>query len=289
MALGRILPRGARWLINRSIDGSISLRLHEHWCGQQLISELFPGHGIMSTINGESFEVPYNSQDWYRHFEPVTRDVIARSLKYGSTFVDVGANVGYFSVLASRLVGPTGKVHAFEPAPDTLPILKRNLRKHKARNIELHSVALSDKSGERAFNLTSDQCCSGFVPGPYHPVIKTAVVQQRRLDDVVRGQVDFVKIDIEGTESEALLGMNRIIQENPRIAFLVEWSPACMKSAGYQIEDLPNFFLHRGFTDLRAIDDFCATEVHSVTEMLEIFSSDGTGLRYCNLFVGSRA
>ncbi|MGH6845639.1 MAG: FkbM family methyltransferase [Methylocella sp.] len=288
VTLSRAFPKLARFVIELSTSGKLPVPIHKHWIVEnRLIPELFRD-GITSTINGMVFDVPTVVAAWYRNFEPVTQTLIERSLRPGMVFVDVGANVGYFSVLADRIVGPDGLVHAFEPSPPTLPMLRRNLARHGVRHVEVHEFALGETNGLREFNHTIDQLNDGFVPGPYAPVIRTERIVQKRLDDVLQGKVDFVKMDIQGTEIEVLRGMERIIRENEQISFLVEWAPACMKPAGYRAQDLPEFFSRKGFFQMRAVDDFSEDETHSVEEMLRIFATDATGLRYCNLFVSPR-
>lgn len=72
---------------------------------------------------------------------------MAERLKPGDVFVDVGANIGYFSLLASKLVGPGGRVVAIEASPEVFDLLRRNLELNKAHNVRAVNVAISDREG----------------------------------------------------------------------------------------------------------------------------------------------
>lgn len=80
-------------------------------------------------------------------FEQHITDLLAAGLRAGDLFVDAGGNIGWFAVVGSKLVGPSGRVLTFEPDPFNVRLLRRNLRLNKCRNVTLHPVALSDRTG----------------------------------------------------------------------------------------------------------------------------------------------
>ena len=87
-------------------------------------------------------------------WEPAETALIRSQLKPGDTFIDVGANFGYYTVLASKLVGPTGRVIAFEPDPRSFQLLERNVARNGCTNVVLEQKALADKPGTLTLHVS---------------------------------------------------------------------------------------------------------------------------------------
>lgn len=152
---------------------------------------------------------------WYRqHVHP------------GEFVVEAGANIGYFTLLLARLVGPTGQVLCFEPDPETSRILTRNVAANGYRNVTVRPVAVADEPGELMFfrarkNAGDNRLFShGDDAGRFPVPVVT-------LDDELRGErrVDLLKMDIQGAEALALGGMVRTLQEAPPRRILMEFWP----------------------------------------------------------------
>ncbi len=143
------------------------------------------------------------------HYEPDVRSFLNAALKPGHTFIDCGANVGYFSIQAGALVGAQGTVVAIEANPKTYKLLERNL-KVNGFGIPVH-CAITSEAGEvqlfmpHDWDIYSSLRADGLVEGRADHSFK---VKGRTLDEVVRElgltRVDLVKIDIEGGELDAL-------------------------------------------------------------------------------------
>jgi FkbM family methyltransferase len=170
----------------------------------------------------------------------------------GGTVVDVGANVGYNTVYASRCVGPAGRVIALEPAADNARVLRENIAVNTLDNVEVHEVAVGRSREIRDLFLRGETSGvnSLFAQSVYAKVTGVEKVRVVPLDDVVNGSVDVVKIDVEGAELDVLGGMARMLR-HPVIQLIVEWHPRLQEAAGYTADALPRFLLDRGFT-LRA-------------------------------------
>lgn len=95
-----------------------------------------------------------------RIIEPIQTAVFKSRLKKKMRVVDIGANIGYYTLLAARLVGRKGQVFAFEPTPYTIRILRENIKLNKLRNILLSDKAVSDRSGKRKFFMGPKACAS---------------------------------------------------------------------------------------------------------------------------------
>ncbi len=158
-------------------------------------------------------------------YEPETGRLLARLLKPGDTFVDVGANNGYFAVLASQFVGPSGTVLAIEPNPGAVERLTKNVSLNGLEGtVHILPIALGEREGTANLNVSSFE--DGWATlGPY-PGSKTVVpVRVAALDDILEPTESVVlKIDAEGTEPSILRGMSQLLARTPNVAILLEWN-----------------------------------------------------------------
>jgi len=140
-------------------------------------------------------------------------------LKPGDAYLDIGANIGTYSLYAASLVGDKGVVDAFEAGPETSDKLKKQITLNQLSQVNLHCVAVSDKNGEINFDLTADDCTAhiSFDDGDNDGLRKIKTV---RLDDYLNPVVNYAmgKMDIEGAEILALKGAeNMLSQANPPV------------------------------------------------------------------------
>ena len=154
-----------------------------------------------------------------REWEPHIGRVLREHLRPGHTFVDVGANIGYHTFLASTLVGSTGRVVAFEPSAENCRLLWLSRHANKAEHVELFSLALDTTPGLR--HLVSHLGSNGGLVADAADDVRSgrgAMVQSFRLDDVVEGDVDLLKVDVEGAELRVLAGATSLLaRERPTI------------------------------------------------------------------------
>lgn len=163
----------------------------------------------------------------------------------GSVILDVGANIGVFSVLFSDMVGPEGRVHAFEPEALNFQRLQRRTRKRE--NISVYPLAVSDRSGPlrlyKSGSLNVDH--QTYDDGSGREV---AEVEAIAIDDLFgRRRVDLIKMDIQGFECRALAGMRETLGNNPDAVLYVECWPYGLKKAGTSGEELLNLISVLGF------------------------------------------
>jgi FkbM family methyltransferase len=146
---------------------------------------------------------------WFGVWEPAVARFLAATLRRGATFVDVGAYIGPYALLASRIVGPEGVVHAFEPDPVARHGLERNLSGNAASNVEVSSHALSDRAGLEWLSEAGDDRLFGNSESMLSPEGGTLRVSTVTLDDFCRERAirpDVVKIDVEGAEDRVVAG-----------------------------------------------------------------------------------
>jgi FkbM family methyltransferase len=132
-------------------------------------------------------------------------------LRPGMAFLDVGANIGYYTAIAARLVGSAGVVHAFEPNNSVRAMLNENIHLNSLTNVVVHAQALSDASGEVTFyesTWNANQGISSMFPGD--ALTHVTRVASTTLDELVPTfdgrSIDLVKMDIEGAEPLAIEG-----------------------------------------------------------------------------------
>jgi FkbM family methyltransferase len=151
---------------------------------------------------------------------------IETALRPGMTFVDVGANIGYFSVLASQLVGEEGRVVAVEADERTVSILRANLWRHGCSNAVVLPLAAYSQTGHVAFSVNDEgRAGSVIAPGSETGV----VVPCARLDDVVAPPVHVLKIDVEQAEHLVVRGAEQTVAASPGIAIVTEFWPGATK------------------------------------------------------------
>ncbi|HEX4127232.1 MAG TPA: FkbM family methyltransferase [Acidimicrobiales bacterium] len=131
----------------------------------------------------------------------------------GMTVIDVGANIGYYSLLASRLVGPSGRVIALEPNSENCRLLLSSLRLNDITNVQLLPVA-ADTSTGWAYYSTHVGSNGGLIEGGELLSRPGTVVPTFRLDELVDGRVDLLKMDVEGAEGRVVRGATRIIERD---------------------------------------------------------------------------
>lgn len=193
-------------------------------------------------------------------YEPQMVATLETCLPAEGTFVDLGANEGYFSVIASVLVGPAGRVLAIEPQSRVQSVLTENLRRNQAMNVRLEERAVSDCAGVAIFHLSPDtnSGSSGLLRttryrGPTLPV------QTARLADILESHrldtVDLLKIDIEGYEHETVFGSSELFRDGRVRHVAVEIHPKQLQTRGHDVNAVPTFLEKCGY---RRLDGFAS-------------------------------
>jgi FkbM family methyltransferase len=162
-------------------------------------------------------------------WEPQTTAAFRSLLADGDVCVDVGANVGYYTLLASTLVGPRGHVYALEPAPDTFATLRANLALNVVSNVTALAVAAGPEEGRAPlFRPPSGNLGRSSLRRPSDVPSRPdrAAVEVRPLSAVIADshlrRLRLVKIDVEGFEVEVLRGLEPVFERGLRPAVLVE-------------------------------------------------------------------
>lgn len=189
-------------------------------------------------------------------YEPPTAALFVHLVKPGSTVVDIGANAGFFSLLSAKLVGPKGKVVAFEPIPSVRERLLENIALNGYCQIDVREVAVSDKAG----SLTMYEGPAGHKGisslRPLKQLTSTLVVEVVALDQLAGqiGKIDFIKIDVEGAEMLALFGMRQLLQrDHPYL--IIEFTDDLLGSFGHSVSQMAEVLTALGYRLYRVTDD----------------------------------
>lgn len=181
-----------------------------------------------------------------REFEPGLSRLVQRMVKAGDHFVDAGANIGYFSLLAASRVGSTGHVTAFEASPVARHALIRNIHLNDlGARVTVNGSAVWHTDAELTFHQgpVDNAGLSGLLETDRS--VDSFVVAATRIDASVKmheREVSFVKLDVEGAEYNALLGMAGILDAGRPIIAL-ELSPKLLAQFGYAPADVLQFLV----------------------------------------------
>jgi FkbM family methyltransferase len=176
-----------------------------------------------------------DSVKWYVYFFNVFEPTISKAwkniLKPGDVVIDIGANVGYHSLLASTCVGPEGKVIAFEPSPKTFAQIKSNLALNDGNVVEPRQLAVSNRSGEVVLHLAQEglqgQSSIVFSEGRANSVVVKCALLGDAIDERLLSRVALIKIDVEGAEKLVIEGLISLLPKlREDCVFFVEATPA---------------------------------------------------------------
>lgn len=185
-----------------------------------------------------------------RIHEPSTTRLFKEVVKQGDVVVDLGANIGYFTLLAAKLVGKKGKVYAFEPEPRNYNYLLKNIELNGYDNVFAVQKAVSDKKGKTKLYIcpydtghhTINQYggIKAYKPDFANDEKEFVEVEKIALDDFLKDMeqpIDVIKMDVEGAEMLALSGMDGIIKENGNLKMFIEFFPLLIREMGSSPEE----------------------------------------------------
>jgi len=156
-------------------------------------------------------------------YEPHVTQSLINILKSGDVFVDVGANIGFLTLLAASIVQSSGKVISFEPNVQNLQLIYASILENNFENIRVYPFAVSDS---QQIMKIKHFCSNGFLESPTSDQKNIQLVQTVRIDELLQSekQINVIKMDIEGYEPSALRGMDNLIRKHRPIIF-TEFSP----------------------------------------------------------------
>jgi FkbM family methyltransferase len=190
-----------------------------------------------------------------RIHEEATTNLFKKVVKEGDVVIDLGANIGYFTLLAAKLVGPTGKVFAFEPEPKNFSYLKKNVELNNYTNVIIEQKAVSNYNGRTKLFICPYDSGHHTINRPNgieayrlgRPGNITSIdIEVVTLDDYLRNKtdrVDVIKIDVEGAEALVFEGMKETLLKNQNIKIFLEFFPLLIEKMGSSPEDFAKYLL----------------------------------------------
>lgn len=219
------------------------------------------GSKMYVNISGE----PYNIRKTFELYasnlihEKATTELFKKTVKEGDVVIDLGANIGYFTLLAARLVGPRGQVYAFEPEPKNYSYLRKNIELNNYNQVVASQKAVSDKNGttqlficdyDTGHHTINKQNGIEVYSRGREVKEKSIEIETITLDNFFKDKeelIDVIKMDVEGAEALVLAGMDNILRKNKQIKMLVEFFPLLIENMG----NSPQEFIHKLLEDYR--------------------------------------
>jgi FkbM family methyltransferase len=213
-------------------------------------------------VKPHGFEMELYEADWMEryalrsgHFyQDEIVAVLTHFVGLDHVVVDVGANIGFISLAAARLVGPAGHVYAFEPNGELVRRLKKSVARNRIGNVSVFSTALGDRRGKVRLIVGQHHGTNRISVGEEAP--GQAPVSLQRADDLLPGRLPagvpvFVKIDVEGAELGVLKGMTALLSR-PQTRFFVELGDEHSRRFGNTAADVFALFQAQGYTPYQA-------------------------------------
>lgn len=215
-------------------------------------------------IIGNTDELIQKYMLYFGCWEPNLTNYVKRRLRHGDVFVDVGAYFGYYSLLASKLVGRSGRVVAIEAFPRNFALLTRNLECNGVDNVRAVNVAASDREGSMQLYTPENRntgCASkSKVWADRYNLTSVCEVPARPLSALLQREeiraARLIKIDVEGGEWDVISGIGEMLPScRHDIEFAIEVTPLCLEARGKSFGDLLNIFNPHGFCAYRLEED----------------------------------
>ena len=221
-------------------------------------------------------------------------NLVKNEIKKGDVVIDIGAHIGYYTVLFAKLVGPKGRVFAFEASPTNFEILKKNVNVNGYQNVTLNNKAVSDKNGKLTLYITGRTSTENFLFKPENFVDSSKIKNTIEIDSITldeyfrdfKGQINFLKMDISGAEPRVIKGMGSILSKNDSLKIQQEWWPNAIRTHGNEPDSHLKLLTQMGYKiyeidgtknklNLVTSDDLMKTYPNSKLEDINIFCKKG--------------
>ena len=206
--------------------------------------------------------------------EPESTNMIKKELKKGDVVIDIGANIGYYALMESRLVGNKGKVYAIEPVDENVKSLKKNIKLNNCSNIEVYKTAIGEKGKTDKMYIAEYSNWNSFIDHKRH-IIGTRDIKVISLDNFLKNKKypNFIRMDVEGYEYSIIKGMKKVLKSKRPLKLFIELHPHIMKEK-QTIFVLKTILRHR-FETKKVIRSVTATEMKVMPRNQYDYSSKG--------------
>lgn len=201
-------------------------------------------HGVKFFIDPEDMVIA-PQMVVYRQWEADLSNLFLHLCRPDTVFLDVGANFGYFTILAANRIGlsGSGKVYSFEPNPKLAKLVRRNIEINwSMAPVEFHELAVADFSGNVILHVPEAHGANASLSPVEEYACEAVSVGAVQIDDMISSNVDIMKIDVEGHELAVLRGARQTIARSPNLHVIMEWSRKQMMQAGVDPNEIVAIF-----------------------------------------------
>ena len=227
-----------------------------------------PGHEYEIIVNGYKMLLPIkrnNKIDGFscaiiinRVWEPYTTNLFKQLATKGMNCIDIGAHVGYFTLLMAGLAGDSGRVLAFEPAAENYNLLVANIKLNDFKNVTAIQKAVSDRTGQAKLYLNGSGSGGNTLYGQGSDYTESIAVNMVSIDEFLRGEmcpVDIIKIDVEGGELAVLSGMTKTCRLSDNLKLFIEFNPPLLQQSNTDMAEYWDKLVELGFKHIFLIDE----------------------------------
>jgi FkbM family methyltransferase len=176
-------------------------------------------------------------------------EFLKQIIKNGDTVLDLGANIGVYTLIFAKLVGKSGHVFAFEPDPTNFEILSKNVKENKHENVTLVQKAVSEKNDKIKLFVSKRNHASHriFDSEEKRNSIEVDVITLDTYFKKNKNPINFIKIDVEGVEGATLLGASNIIKNSKDLVIMMEYFPKWIRKYGMNPEEILDSLIEKKF------------------------------------------
>ncbi len=206
-------------------------------------------------------------------------EIILKNIKEGDTVLDIGANIGYYTLYIARKVGRKGRVFSFEPDPVNCKLLKKSVLANGYTNVIVEQKAVTEKTGKAQLYLCDENKGDHRIYNSYD-AREELDIETVSLDDYFKdykGDIDFIKIDVQGSEPTVIKGMKNLLRKNKKIKIFTEYEPCCLKLSGVEPDEYLNLLTRERFKLFR-VDSKSVMVEHVTSSSLKKLSIESTNL-----------
>jgi len=188
----------------------------------------------------------------FRGFEKEETEFISTYVKKGDIVIDIGANIGLYTLLAAKKTGKTGKVISFEPTPEIFFRLEENIKGNNFTNIDSRNIGLSHKKDNLIFFVSNNgyDAWNSLAPSKDSKLQNRIKIDVSTLDielkEVDKSKITFVKLDVEGWEKFVILGGTEFFTNYSPLV-MVEFTEKNTLNAGYHVHELYDIMIDLGY------------------------------------------
>jgi len=215
-SLARLIPNRAKEILIGSPSNPSRIAHLIHGVLNRLPGEAFPCLPCHGLLEGYRMKV-----DWsrfrafiYGNWEPEVTKAMTEVVHEGDVAIDIGAHLGYYALILSKIVGPTGRVIAFEPMPENYQVLSENIEMNRCKNVQIKNMAVSNRSG-RCEGIPPAKTNSGTFSLITQESSNTIEVNATSLDEYLSNwnrPINFIQMDVEGAEGMVVEGARKTIE-----------------------------------------------------------------------------